>query len=492
MRTTAVPHDESRDPDGGAVLIMALAMIIIGALIVLPLLDYAMTVSRAGRVQTNTTANDEAVKAGIHIALADPISLYTVCASAGLQTEQPLATPPGFNVKSACSWVDAQASEDPESLWYSAATTQAGSTLPAGVAEANATYGSSGAAEPTTWWAASSSVQAGDTIWNPDLPAFDNRFQTKYTMPAAYGDCTVYFPGKYTDPLTISGPGKTFFANGIYYFTNTVTFTGNADVVVGDGLVEGCTDTPDAVLYGENAAGDGISLPAVNGGVGGTFIFGGAGRMVINNSVPTSPGKTLSVIFNKRYVQGTEISTASSAGVSIMTVNGLLNGTDIAELHTPTIAVKAPMQTGTTPSPAPGSLFKPSTWVPPDLITPTPAVVDINMTAATQAMVHIPGYVAAPQGIVKVSYAPGMTGGKDVMINGGVLGAQILISPDRPDTDLDPVSKFVIGLENPTVQQTFKITSRTTGAPPLVTATAIVQVNQSGVAWVNSYVVQSN
>jgi hypothetical protein len=494
MTTKHVPHDQSRDSDSGAVLIMALAMIVIGALIVLPLLDYAMTVSRAGRVQMNTTANDEIVKAGIHVALADPISLYTVCANAGLQTEQPLATPPGFAVQTGCSWVDAQASENPESLWYSAATTQAGSTLPTGVAEANATYGSSGAADPQTWWAAASSVQSGDTIWNPDLPAFDDRFQTKYTMPTAgYGDCTVYFPGKYTDPLTISGPGKTFFANGIYYFANTVKFTGNADVVIGDGLTEGCTDTPDAVLYGENASGDGISLPAVNGGVGATFVFGGAGRMVIDNSVPTSAGKTLSVIFNKRYVQGTEVSTASSAGVSIMTVNGLLVGTDtIGELHTPTIAVKIPNQTGTTPSPAPGSRFKPSTLVPPDLVTPTPAIVDINMTATSKATVHIPGYVAAPQGIIKVNYAPGMTGGKDVMINGGVLGAQIVISPDRPDTDADPASSFVIGLENPTVQQTFKITSRTTGPPPLVTATAIVQVNQSGVAWVNSYVVQSN
>lgn len=481
------------DTDNGAALILALAMIVIGSLIVLPLLDYAMTISRSSRIQTNKTTNDESVKAGLRIALADPTSLYEVCASAGLTTEVPLATPPGFSVSSTCSWVDAQSAEDPETLWYSASTIQAGSTLPSGVSEANIVYSGSGAADPTAWVAASSAEQAGDTIWAPHLPAYDNKFQAKYTMPSGYGDCTVYFPGKYIDPLSITGPGKTFFANGIYYFENTVTISGDADVVVGDGAVEGCTTTQEALFDAVNDSGDGPDSPSVSGGVGSTFVFGGAGRLVIDNSTATT--SRLSIVFNRRYVQDTEVSTASSAGVSIMTVNGLLNGTVIDPMINVdgSIYVPAPMQTGTTPTPAPANFFEPSTLVPPDLMTPTTPVIQVNMTAPTPAYVSIPGYISVPQGIVSVSYLdPAALAGKDVRLNGGLLAAQILVSADRPDADTDPLTNFVIGLENPTVQQTFKIETKTTGATPRVTGTAIVQVNQQGAFYVNSYVVQSN
>jgi hypothetical protein len=482
--------DHQHDTDKGAALILALAMIVIGSLIVLPLLDYAMTISRSSRIQTNKTTNDESVKAGLRVALADPTSLYEVCASAGLTTEVPLAIPPGFDVESTCSWVDAQAAEDPETLWYSATTTQAGSTLPSGVSEANIVYSGSGAADPTAWVAASSAEQAGDTIWTPHLPAYDNKFQVKYTMPSGYGDCSVYFPGKYTDPVTITGPGKTFFANGIYYFENTVTISGNADVVVGDGAVEGCTTTQEALFDAVNVDGDSPDNPSVSGGVGSTFVFGGGGRLVIDNSTPTT--SSLSVVFNKRYVQDTEVSTASSAGVSIMTVNGWMNGAVIDPMSNGSIYVPAPMQTGTTPAPAPASFFKPSTLVPPDMTTPTTPVVQVNMTTPTPAYVSIPGYIAVPQGIINVSYAPTALPGKDVRLNGGVLAAQIWVSADRPDADTDPLTNFVIGLENPTVQQTFKIETETIGATPKVTGTAIVQVNQQGAFYVNSYVVQSN
>ena len=41
----------------------------------------------------------------------------------------------------------------------------------------------------------------------------------------------MYFPGTYTNPVTIDGP--TYFASGIYYFEDTVLINGGADVVVG-------------------------------------------------------------------------------------------------------------------------------------------------------------------------------------------------------------------------------------------------------------------
>ena len=491
MRKVGTSVQPQTDEDRGTALILALCMIVIGALIVLPMLNYAMTISRSGRVQTNSTVNEEAVKAGLLVALANPKSLYSVCSGAGLTSSEVLGSPPGFDVETECSWVDAVPAVDNATLWYSATTTQSGSSLPTGVAEANGTFAASGAPDPTAWLNGgfTSPTPAGSKIWLPDLPAIDTRHGRRSTRcPLHTATAPSTSPGKYTDPLEITGPGKTYFANGIYYFENTVTIKQDADVVVGDGSVEGCTDTPDAVLYGEDLNGDAVDTPAVNGGVGGTFVFGKAGRLVIDNSTTTT---ALSVIFNKRFVQEGEASTASSAGVSIMTVNGLLNtnGTTIDPLNNGTVATPVPNQSSG--GVAPGTVFKPSTLVPPDLAAAaTLPVLLVNLPSLAQVTISIPGYVAAPQGIVKVQYAAGMTSGKNVKINGGVLGAQILVSADRPDADPDPASTFVIGLENPTVQQTFKITSTSQGGSPNITGTAIVQVNQSGVAWVNSYVIQ--
>ena len=47
-----------------------------------------------------------------------------------------------------------------------------------------------------------------------------------------------------------------------------------------------------------------------------------------------------------------------------------------------------------------------------------------------------------------------------------------------------------IGLVNPVVQRTFRITSTTTSGSPTVTSTAIVQINQNGAYAINSWVVQ--
>ncbi len=73
-----------------------------------------------------------------------------------------------------------------------------------------------------------------------------------------------------------------------------------------------------------------------------------------------------------------------------------------------------------------------------------------------------------------------------------MLAVQTFVSADRPDTDTDPLTSFVIGLENPTVQQKFKIRARSIGGAPNVTGTAIVEDNKQGAFYVNSYVVQSN
>ena len=62
----------TRRPDEGSALILVLVLMIVGALIVLPLMDYAMSVGRDNTVLSIKTARTEAVKAGLRIALAEP------------------------------------------------------------------------------------------------------------------------------------------------------------------------------------------------------------------------------------------------------------------------------------------------------------------------------------------------------------------------------------------------------------------------------------
>jgi hypothetical protein len=62
-----------------------------------------------------------------------------------------------------------------------------------------------------------------------------------------------------------------------------------------------------------------------------------------------------------------------------------------------------------------------------------------------------------------------------------VLTATIGVSADRPES-------LQIGLLNSVVQRTFKIVSQTTNSRPRVTATAMVQVNQTGGYAINSWV----
>jgi hypothetical protein len=196
--------------------------------------------------------------------------------------------------------------------------------------------------------------------------------------------------------------------------------------------------------------------------------------------------------FNKRLVSQTETGVASSEGVSIMSVNGVLNGTTIDSLNLPQIFVPYPSEPGSDPLavpaiPASGVTFKPSTLVPTvDPEPPSPAIVDINLTGANPVGVDIEGYIATPQGTVNITTAPLMTGGKSISMLGGVLAANIIVSADRPQN-------LVVGLVNQVVQMTFKIVSATTTAMgnPHVSATAVVKVNDTGDYAIGSYVVQS-
>ena len=213
-----------------------------------------------------------------------------------------------------------------------------------------------------------------------------------------------------------------------------------------------------------------------------TFVFGGAGRLVINDS---TPGTGVSVKFNKRYVGSSDVNTASSASVSIMSVNGTYNGAAIVDLDLPNqLYVPASQVQGasTVPATQPNNVASTNVSSANPLL-PAPPMVDISMISLNPMTVSIPGYVSVPQGTVNVSALPTSKAGKDVQMIGGILAAQVVLSADRPAT-------FVFGAINAIVQKTFKIES--VSATARSKSTAIVQVNSIGTYYVNSWEVQSN
>jgi len=475
----AAPGDDDRD--SGTVLILALVMIILAAIIVIPSLEYTMTVTKSGRSVQEKVLRAEAVKGGLRTVLADGKGLYQACKSAGLTTTVALASP-GLDVPvdTTCNTMKETKAEDDSNLWYAAASTWAGSVLPAGLN--GSMYAGSGNAVPNAWLADTSINSDGNKVWTPQLPVIptDLRSNAGYGMPSAYGACRVYFPGKYTDPLVLTANSNYYFVSGVYYFENTFRVSGDAQVVVGLGPNEGCTDDLDAVSYADYTA----PFNHNQSGAGATFVFGAGARLVVDNVTPsTGPGPSLT--FNKRLVAPTETGVLASEGVAIMSVNGVLGGTTISDLNQPEIFVPAPIEASTPPQPANGSTFKPSTLVP--TVAPAPQalpIIDINLSGAQPVNVNIDGYVAVPQGIVNVTTAPGTTAGKNVALVGGVLAAIINVSVDRPEV-------FAMGLINQVVQKTFKIVSKTHSGIPVVSAIAIVKVNDTGDYAIGSYVVQT-
>ena len=112
---------------------------------------------------------------------------------------------------------------------------------------------------------------------------------------------------------------------------------------------------------------------------------------------------------------------------------------------------------------------------------PTCPIVDVNLTTTAPVTINVPGYTSVPQGGFSLYTGPGMTANKKISFGGGILTGTVGVSADKP-------ASLQLGLLNSVVQKTFKIVSQTTNTSPRVTATALVQVNQTGGYAINSWV----
>jgi hypothetical protein len=517
--------------DEGSTLILALVVMLVGSFFVLPLMSYIMTVNQASRMRIQGANSAEVVRGGLRSVLYDPSALYSACAPSGATDASAvnLAVPPGLDISTKCTTTANANQWVPSDLRWAMATTMVGAataipapyvapvskpeldgtisdvwctsvvtkSLPCGKAYANPTP-----ADPA-WWHNNDATDAstGSKIFLPFLPnppgdplnpGAITGFAGGYDVTVGPSQvCKVYFPGTYTDDVVITGTTPVYFVSGVYNFEKALRFSGDAQVVVGAGAADGCIES-DAVAIADAGYAD-----ATSSGVGATFVFGANGRMMIDTVTPSTKPAGISVTFNRRLVAETDADSIMN-NVAIMSVNGVRDAVDpnkTVALLVPNLLDVPASQVYLPARPDPISKgYKPSTLVPamvptggfPCGIPPTvPAttcpIVDINLTRTTPVVVNIPGYVAVPQGGVSINTAAGMSTGKDVAFGGGILAATIGVSANRP-------AAFQLGLLNSVVQKTFKIVSQTNITTPRVTATALVQVNQTGGYAINSWV----
>ncbi len=506
--------------DEGSTLILALVVIIVGAFFVLPTMTYLMTVNQASRLRIEGANSSEVVRGGLRSVLYDPAGLYSACANSGATDASAinLAVPPGLNITTKCTTTNNASQWVPTDLRWALTTTLVGASAaipPPYVAPPSRpdldgtisqlwctsaiteslpcgrTYPNNAAPNSTDWLVDATDSSIGSKIFLPYVPSVIDTpgYAGGYNVDVGGGNtCKVYFPGRYVDDVVITGTTPVYFVSGVYYFEKTVRFSGSAKVVIGAGATDGCIDS-DAVAVADAGYAD-----ATSNGVGATFVFGALGRLMIDTATPTSPGKSIDITFNRRLVDPTDPDQIMN-NVAIMSVNGVAAGAVTNDLDVPSLLHVPASKVYASPPVEPlNQHFTASTLVPLTVPTsafpcaPPPAapaagcpIIDINLTTTATVKVNIPGYIAVPQGGVSLNTASGMTANKKITLGGGVLTGTIGVSADRPDA-------LQIGLLNSVVQKTFKIVSQTVSAQPRVTATALIQVNQTGGYAINSWV----
>jgi hypothetical protein len=524
----------SREPrDEGTVLILALVLVIIGSLIVLPLMSYASAVLKANKLVETKNTRVEATEGGIRVAMYDPTKLYTACLG-GPTIVKTLATPPAApgvpSMQTTCTQVDTSSTNKPGEQRFALTTTQVGSELvippsdPDDVMrpELNGTissvwctsklasspvpcgkpYPNNGNAVTTTWQNDVDTASTTGKVFLPFIPPPDSDTQpaSGFVMPAWADACRVFFPGTYNDDVVLDTNTPVYFVSGIYYFKKSLRITGSAgagtNVVVGTGPVPGCVDSDSTAALSAIDAATGLypNRKQIDGasGVGGTFVFGAEGRLVVD----TASAGDISFVMNRR-LQAASKPEAVMNDVSIVTVNGVTTGAATAALDLPaqlnvppsrvlssTPANEEPAGHGYTSSTLVSPLAPAVSCASPAAFTTACPVVDVNLSTAASVTVHIPGYVAVPQGSLAVTTAGGAEANKDISFGGGVLAAQVAVGPSFP-------GELQIGVVETIVQRKFKVVTRTTQGQPVVTATAIVQVNETGGYAINSYTVET-
>ena len=190
--------DTTRRRAEGSVLPLVLVLVIIGAMVVIPMLDYTIAVFRSNHVVSDRTAQSEAAKGGLRMVLGDPKNVFLTCDGGGdLTPADPTIN--GISVSTTCTELDeiGPAAALGYAVPKGAVAMQLGADVPVTL---SGTTASSGPAYPyptsPDWWATPaqpdpaaqySSTAEEDLIWTPDLPLIPSaaRDATPFDMPAS-------------------------------------------------------------------------------------------------------------------------------------------------------------------------------------------------------------------------------------------------------------------------------------------------------------------
>ncbi len=297
-----------------------LVLVLISALIVVPLINYTMTVSRAARVEIDKARSVQLARGGFWVALSYQEDLYDLCTGG--------AFPSSFDdVATTCTVLRTDTLRPIEKVPAHIAVLQAdigdgtAAVVPPAIVTAGSYTNPNTATDESSWlstpdWTTDSTATK---VWLPELPVQSTSgggMRDTTMLPGAqdplYTSCRVFFPGTFTTPITIAEPA--YFASGVYYFTEPITLENGADVVVGNGAEGGCTTDFEAV-----ASATTVPDPLNMSGLGGTFVFGDNARLVVDD---TAGAGDIRFAMNQRYVSTEEASVIASSNVSIISVNG--------------------------------------------------------------------------------------------------------------------------------------------------------------------------
>lgn len=197
-------------------------------------------------------------------------------------------------------------------------------------------------------------------------------------------------------------------------------------------------------------------------------------------------------------VTGTSVTLATVGGtcdVDMTTVPSPdlvcdVSGLDPADLPGYEFTVVANSAVGSSPSSAAstvvaavGDALDPLVSPSPGATTGPPPIIDLQVGDAASVMIDVPGYVAVPQGRVRIDNPLG----HDVTVGGGILAADYDLVDARM-TPGDPGSLSQIGFLNEELQRRYLLVSTLSNGHE--ESRAIVQVNENGGYAVNSWEVQ--
>jgi len=339
------------------------------------------------------------------------------------------------------------------------------------------------------WWELAGDLNTSGTYDYPELPPLPAYLRPSVPQ-ATVGACSVYFPGRYTTPLTL-GAGQHFFPSGVYYFEDVVTLSPGAEVVAGEGRWAGCTFDAEAAF-----APTAPNFHAITG-KGATFVLGGDGQIVANDA---------SFRINRRVSDSTSRGTET---VAIRSVNFLPAApTAAAPVEIPddivyvgdvydaaNSACNATLSTVTCLQRAADHTVRPTTAALPvgyttSNLTPTDTIISIAQTGgtATSNQFVTDGYVFVPNS--KVVFTGGANTNYRLRMSAGIVASSAEFAYDRLPSAA--ANWFVGVLDEPIQRQVDLFVSVEAPNGQRTVSRAIMEVNIDESYAINGWTVDPN